>query len=130
MKTGAQTLSTSDAAKSAGSIWYQLHSEREAICEALIQEPWPSHEFRVVVGDTREAAKLKQRLRLINDALDRLMAGSYGSCIKCGRVIEDAKLDSDPAIAFCNQCAGHTPTLHQTKTAQENDEDTNRLRRL
>ena len=110
MNTGAQTLSMGDAAKTAGSIWYQLHSEREEICETLIREPWPSHEFRVVVGDTRDAAKLKKRLALINDALDRLMAGSYGSCTKCGRVIEDAKLDSDPAIAFCNQCAGRLPT--------------------
>ena len=112
MNTGAQTLSIGDAAKTAGSIWYQLHSEREEICEALIREPWPSHESRVVVGDTRDAAKLKQRLALINDALDRLMAASYGSCIKCGRVIEDAQLDSDPALAFCNQCAGGMPTEH------------------
>jgi len=112
MNTGAQTLSMGEAAKSAGSIWYQLHSEREEICEALIREPWPSHEFRTVVGDTRAATKLKQRLRLINDALDRLMAGAYGSCTKCGRVIEDAKLDSDPAIAFCNQCAGAWAKQH------------------
>jgi len=112
MNTGVQTVSMGDAAQSAGGIWYQLHSEREEICEALIREPWPSHEFRAVVGDTQAAAKLKLRLRLINDALDRLMAGSYGSCIKCGRVIEDAKLDSDPAIAFCNQCEGPVPTQH------------------
>ena len=112
MNTGAQTMALGEAAKSAGSIWYQLHSEREEICEALIREPWPSHEFRTVGGDPRDATKLKQRLRLINDALDRLMAGSYGSCSECGRVIEDAKLDSDPAIAFCNQCAGRMPTQH------------------
>lgn len=112
MNTSAQILPLGDAAKSGGSIWYQLHSEREEICAALIREPWPSHEFRTVVGDSRDASKLKQRLRLINDALDRLMAGSYGSCIKCGRVIEDAKLDSDPAIAFCNQCAERRPTQH------------------
>ena len=81
MNTGAQTQSLGAAAKSAGSIWYQLHSEREAICEALIREPWPSHEFRTVVGDTRDATKLKQRLRLINDALDRLMAGSLEAAL-------------------------------------------------
>ena len=112
MNTGVETLSIGDAAQSAGSIWYQLHSEREEICEALIREPWPSHEFRAVVGDTRDANNLKQRLRLIDDALDRLMAGSYGSCIKCGRIIEDAKLDSDPAIAFCDQCGERMPTQH------------------
>jgi hypothetical protein len=112
MNTEARTLSMGDTTKSAGNIWYQLHSEREEICEALIRKPWPSHEFRTVAGDLQGATKLKQRLRLINDALDRLMAGSYGSCIKCRRVIENAKLNSDPAIAFCDQCAGHMPIRH------------------
>jgi hypothetical protein len=112
MNTRVETLSIGDANHSAGSIWYQLHSEREEICEALIREPWPSHEFRTVVGDTREAKKLKQRLRLLDDALDRLMAGSYGSCLECGREIDEAKLDSDPAIAFCNQCRERMPTQH------------------
>ena len=112
MNTRVETLSIGDANHSAGTIWYQLHSEREEICEALIREPWPSDGFRAVVGDTREAKKLKQRLRLVDDALDRLMAGSYGSCLKCGRGIGDAKLDSDPAIAFCNQCRERMPTQH------------------
>ena len=112
MNTRVETLSIGDANHSAGTIWYQLHSEREEICEALIREPWPSDGFRAVVGDTREAKKLKQRLRLVDDALDRLMAGSYGSCLECGREIEDAKLDSDPAIAFCNQCRERMPTQH------------------
>ena len=112
MNTRVETLSVSDAARSTGSIWYQLHSEREEICEALIQEPWPSHEFRAVVGDSREAKRLKQRLRLVDDALDRLMAGSYGKCTTCGKEIEDAKLNSDPAVAFCNQCTERMPTEH------------------
>ena len=112
MNTRVETLSMGDAVHSAGSIWYQLHSEREEICEALICEPWPSHEFQAVVGDSREAKKLKQRLRLVNDALDRLMAGSYGKCITCGRKVEDAKLASDPAVAFCSQCSERLPTQH------------------
>ena len=112
MNTRVETLSIGDAAHSAGSVWYQLHSEREEICEALIREPWPSHEFRAVVGDTREAKRLKERLRMVDDALDRLMAGSYGKCIKCEREIEEAKLNSDPATAFCNQCRERMPTEH------------------
>lgn len=112
MNTGVETLSSVDAPQSAGRIWYQLHSEKEEICEALIQEPWPSHQFRAVVGDTRGAKQLRQRLRLVVDALDRLMGGSYGSCTKCGRRIDDAKLASDPAIAFCNQCGERRPTQH------------------
>ncbi|HKO96873.1 MAG TPA: hypothetical protein VJU86_07775 [Pyrinomonadaceae bacterium] len=112
MNTVVGTLSTGDAARSSGSIWYQLHSEREEICEALIREPWPSHGFRAVVGDTGEAKRLKQRLRLVDDALDRLMAGSFGKCTKCGKEVEDARLDSDPAIAFCHQCGERMPTEH------------------
>lgn len=112
MNTAVETLSMGDAAQSAGGIWYQLHSEREDICEALNREPWPSQQFRAVVGDTRDSARLQQRLRLIDDALDRLMAGSYGRCVKCGRGIEDAQLDSDPAIAFCNKCGERMPTQH------------------
>lgn len=112
MNTGVETLSMVDAAQSAGIIWYQLHSEKEEICEALLREPWPSHQIQSVVGDTRDAKQLRQRLRLVVDALDRLMAGSYGSCIKCQRVLEEAKLVSDPAIAFCDQCGERMPTQH------------------
>lgn len=112
MNTRVESVSIGDAAQSAGGIWYRLHSEQEEISEALIQEPWPSHQFRAVVGDTRDARQLQQRLRLVVDALDRLMAGSYGSCIKCGRRIEEAKLVADPATAVCHQCGERLPTLH------------------
>ncbi len=55
---------------------------------------------------------LQVRLRKIDDALDRLMAGSYGNCSKCGRWIEDTKLDFDPAIAFCLECWQRVQTKH------------------
>jgi hypothetical protein len=32
------------------------------------------------------------------------MSGSYGNCSKCGRSIDDAKLDIDPALALCLNC--------------------------
>lgn len=97
-----------------GVVWNRLHSEREDICEALLKEP--------VTGFASEAAThrlskendqrtsnwhkelLQARLRKIDDALDRLMAGSYGNCSKCGKWIEDTKLEFDPAIAFCIGC--------------------------
>jgi hypothetical protein len=47
---------------------------------------------------------LQARLRKIDDALDRLMAGSYGNCSKCGRGIDVTELEFDPAIAFCPCC--------------------------
>lgn len=109
------TRTIDNAAKQSGGIvWNRLHSEREEICEALLKEP--------VAGFGSEAATqrlskdyaartsnwhkelLQARLRKIDDALDRLMSGSYGNCSKCGKWIEDTKLEFDPAVAFCLGC--------------------------
>ncbi|MDQ5846956.1 MAG: hypothetical protein M3539_16850 [Acidobacteriota bacterium] len=96
-----------------GIVWSRLHSEREDICEALLKESTPTSQARLKeltekeeVGRTANWHRelLQARLRKIDDALDRLMAGSFGNCCKCGRWIEDTKLDFDPAIAFCIEC--------------------------
>jgi hypothetical protein len=76
-----------------GLVWNRLHGEREAICEGLLQEQTESRR-----------AFLQKRLRKLDDALDRLMSGSYGNCCQCGRAIEDAKLEIDPALALCRNC--------------------------
>lgn len=97
--------------RTGGRVWRCLHSEREDICEAMITEPVASCEAASAESkeDAKRAAKwhrelLQARLRKIDDALDRLMSGSYGNCSKCGTCIEDTKLDFDPAIAFCIEC--------------------------
>jgi RNA polymerase-binding transcription factor DksA len=84
-----------------GFVWNRLHGEREDICEALVKDS---------VSDGRREL-LQSRLRKVDDALDRLMAGSYGNCSKCGRSIEDTKLDVDPALALCLGCWGRQPDL-------------------
>lgn len=77
-----------------GLVWNRLHSDREDICEAMLKE------------SPRQLASppevLQSRLRKIDDALDRLFAGSYGHCSKCGKQIEN--LEIDPALAFCDDC--------------------------
>jgi DnaK suppressor protein len=97
-----------------GLVWNRLHSEREDICEALLKEPVSGSEAeRAMTAISKEEATmaanwhrelLQARLRKIDDALDRLMSGSYGNCCKCGRWIQDTKLDFDPAVAFCVEC--------------------------
>jgi RNA polymerase-binding transcription factor DksA len=97
-----------------GQVWNRLHSEREDICEALIKESATAVETgeapgRLQAEDTRGNANwhcelLQARLRKVDDALDRLMVGTYGNCSKCGKWIEDTKLDFDPAIEFCLGC--------------------------
>ena len=100
--------------RNGGLVWHRLHSEREDICEALLKECAPGGETqagarRVASEDAMRTANwhrelLQARLRKTDDALDRLMAGSYGNCSKCGKWIEDTKLEYDPAIAFCIDC--------------------------
>jgi len=98
-----------------GLVWHRLHSEREDICEALLKDPAPGNGTDAVLragmspGDavrtaTWHAELLHARLSKIDDALDRLISGSYGNCSECGRRIEDKQLVVDPAIAFCPEC--------------------------
>lgn len=97
-----------------GLVWNRLHSEREDICEALLKQPVADSgtETPTTAMSTDNATLaanwhrglLQARLSKIDDALDRLMSGSYGNCCKCGRWIEDTKLDFDPAVAFCVAC--------------------------
>jgi DNA-directed RNA polymerase subunit RPC12/RpoP len=79
-----------------GFIWNRLHGEREDLCEALLNDSAPRFDERKPV--------LQARLRRLDDALDRLMSGSYGNCSKCGRAIDETGLDIDPALAFCPDC--------------------------
>jgi len=79
-----------------GSTWNRLHGEREEICEALLKDTR-------VVGDGRREL-LQARLRNVDDALDRLMSGSYGNCSNCGRAMDETRLEMDPALALCLTC--------------------------
>lgn len=100
--------------RSGGLVWNRLHSERENIGEALLHEFPPGSESQLgAQGMSQEDAGratdwhrelLQSRLRKVDEALDRLMSGSYGNCSKCGKWIEDTKLEFDPAIAFCIGC--------------------------
>jgi RNA polymerase-binding transcription factor DksA len=81
-----------------GFVWNRLHGEREYICEALSKE----------VAEVRREV-LQTRLRKVDDALDRLMSGSYGHCSNCGLTIDDAKLEIDAAVALCRDCRNPKP---------------------
>jgi hypothetical protein len=76
-----------------GFIWNRLHGEREDICEALLKG-----------NDDDRKQSLQARLRKVDDALDRLMSGSYGNCSKCAEPIDEAKLDIDPTLGLCLDC--------------------------
>ncbi|MCW2633000.1 MAG: suppressor protein DnaK [Pseudonocardia sp.] len=50
-------------------------------------------------------AGARRDLGALNAAEQRLRAGTYGSCVRCGRVIDPARLEALPAAATCIRCA-------------------------
>lgn len=102
-----------------GFVWNRLHGEREDICEALLKHSESS------VQPLQSDQLLQARLRRIDDALDRLMSGSYGICSKCGRAIEETTLEIDAAWAICLDCwtyqAGDTHLTRNNSRLSDSD---------
>ena len=95
-----------------GFLWNRLHSEREEICECLLKEA--TYVDRQI---------MQTRLRKLDDALDRVMAGSYGHCSTCGHAIDDAKLEVDPTVALCRDCRNRQPGVAALKENEESNVD-------
>ncbi len=47
-----------------------------------------------------------QRLQLLQEAVERIDAGTYGLCEGCGGEIEFGRLDVVPEAIRCGRCAG------------------------
>ncbi len=47
---------------------------------------------------------LRERLRLVEQALDRFEKGTYGTCEDCGRTIEWGRLKTLPYTRLCVEC--------------------------
>lgn len=46
----------------------------------------------------------KRRLSQVNEALERMDAGTYGKCANCGKPIAPARLRALPSAALCIEC--------------------------
>lgn len=44
------------------------------------------------------------RLRLIEEALERITGGDYGTCTRCGKNISTDRLEAAPEAPFCFHC--------------------------
>jgi RNA polymerase-binding transcription factor DksA len=51
--------------------------------------------------DVTRQAMFEARIGLIDEALQRLERGEYGSCVVCGREIPAARLDLVPETPYC-----------------------------
>lgn len=54
--------------------------------------------------DIAEARQLLAALADVEGALGRMVAGSYGECVDCGRAIAPARLKAYPAAMRCVEC--------------------------
>ena len=51
------------------------------------------------------AAKLRDTLGEVQQALDKLGEGTYGACEGCGQPIDPVRLEAMPATRYCINCA-------------------------
>ncbi len=54
--------------------------------------------------DAYQARTIYSTVAEIDQALERLDAGTYGRCVRCGRPIPDERLAAVPWAAFCVPC--------------------------
>ncbi len=47
----------------------------------------------------------QDRTEALQGALKRIDAGEFGFCVQCGEEIAEKRLDLDPAVATCIDCA-------------------------
>ena len=62
-----------------------------------------SRQGQAMAQDAERRRKIE--LQKIEAALERIEAGDYGYCVNCGEEIPKARLDFDPAVASCVDCA-------------------------
>lgn len=62
--------------------------------------------FATLIVDTNftEMERDVEELRMIDSALQRINAGTYGACVDCGQQIPVARLQAEPTAERCIQC--------------------------
>lgn len=53
------------------------------------------------------AADLNDVVQQIDRALERIESGSYGTCERCGKLINPERLEAFPYVAYCIECQSH-----------------------
>ena len=85
------------------------HLDRE-----LVQPLDPDHDDRAVEMEDDASLQAQnqlvvQEINAIEDALQRIALGTYGTCVKCGNAIAAQRLEALPEAALCRTCASDVP---------------------
>jgi RNA polymerase-binding transcription factor DksA len=70
--------------------------------------PDEAAEASAVNMDLRVLAAADEERSAVDDALQRIAAGTFGQCAACGEAIERARLDLVPYASECAGCASAT----------------------
>jgi RNA polymerase-binding transcription factor DksA len=81
----------------------RIEDELEQPLSDSFSEQAVEREEEEVLGDLGAAGA--QEIRMIEAALKRIENGSYGTCVRCGDPIGDARLDVVPQTPMCRDCA-------------------------
>ena len=98
------------------SVRIALEAERARLLDDLAEPPEAPGQMTYgsqaaaaseVFAQQRDLAlrdKAGKGLELVDDALARIAAGTYGTCLRCGRPIPDDRLEALPWAAFDLAC--------------------------
>jgi len=67
-------------------------------------DPTPDKVFSVVLQTHLLASKSAPATSQLRDALERMVRGKYGLCIRCGKEIPVELLVNDPSQPYCTLC--------------------------
>jgi DnaK suppressor protein len=84
---------------------YYKEQEKEVLEEPAISSDEHADRYEYKEEMHLKEDVLKNRLMKINKALKKIEDKEYGICEKCGKKIEDTRLEIDPAVEFCRFCA-------------------------
>ena len=79
----------------------------EAVPEEMVEMEADENDladrFEDYEKNSEEVRALSARLREVAGALGRIKAGTYGVCEKCGKRIEEDRLEANPAAKTCKE---------------------------
>jgi RNA polymerase-binding transcription factor DksA len=81
----------------------RIEHDLEEPVSATFSEQALEREDEEVLEDLGHAGQ--QEIRMIEAALQRIEAGEYGICVRCGESIAEERLDILPHTPLCRNCA-------------------------
>ncbi len=88
----------------------QYHAEDALDCSNADRRGTTTHMADISTDNARHEMELKMLseegdvLKLIEDAIKRLVDGTYGKCQECGQPISEGRLAIRPYAVFCVKC--------------------------